>query len=103
MRAVNAFRITPEGGRKYMMKRRCIWTGAIIAFFICVSFLFVSVGKDSLSAFCNMQGVKSITFYESADTVSGVFDYQSNSRFYKVQEGALFEKYRSWFSPAEFL
>ena len=44
-----------------------------------------------------MQGVKSITFYESADTVSGVFDYQSGSRFYKVQEGALFEKYRSWF------
>ena len=81
-----------------MMKRRCIWAGVIIALFIiCVSLLLVSGGKSSLSAFCDMQGVKSITFYESADTVSGVFDYQSGSRFYKVQEGALFEKYRSWF------
>lgn len=81
-----------------MMKKWYIWIGAIIAFFIiCVSLLLVSGGKSSLSAFCDMQGVKSITFYESADTLSGTFDYHGSSRFYKVQEGALFEKYQSWF------
>lgn len=81
-----------------MMKKRYIWIGAIIAFFIiCVSLLLVFGGKSSLSEFCDMQGVKSITFYESADTLSGTFDYHGNSRFYKVQEGALFEKYQSWF------
>ena len=81
-----------------MMKKRYIWIGAIIALFIiCASFLLVSCGKSSLSAFCNMQGVKSVTFYESADKGPGVFDYQSGGRFYQVQEGALFEKYQSWF------
>lgn len=64
---------------------------------VCMLFPLFHPAKRSLAGIFGMQGVKSITFYESADTLSGTFDYHGNSRFYKVQEGALFEKYQLWF------